>query len=411
MKYLVNIKQYIKSICELKKETTNNDDDKDFFSSRQYECQVTELSKLIASNNLINQIKNIYQSEKDAYIKNPKQRQGEQLDIIFTYFWIVFTYYRRQNNFSEMETFYLQEVEQFGFEFNNYPIKKHIDLLNKANSPKFYDKYDRLIKQSERMRKEHPSLSTQPGIIHHYCEMIAIYYERHLDLKDEKEDNVGQKQIKDALNKINDLIKEAEKNNSIDNIKLLKDKEYDEEQKIFNDKINEAVKYNLKVYDKYYVTRGRLLALSHEYALALESINKGIQKVYESSSPNKSTIDSYKLIANNISLIQAFDTSNSNYETLKSIKTDNFKVISIMTALLGFLLGSIEIFARVDEPIRIVLYICAYLGLILILLGICLVGVSLVLDDLKKKQKIYSIIILCIGALILTASLITAGII
>lgn len=48
--------------------------------------------------------------------------------------------------------------------------------------------------------------------------------------------------------------------------------------------------------------------------------------------------------------IRQFDLHNEKYKELEKIKVNNFKIIALMTTLLGFLLGSINIFSSVNNP-------------------------------------------------------------
>ena len=388
-----DLKRYILDFCKSKNSQTNYDPSvvKTYFDDRQVECTITEISKLIEQKRWLKQVEQEYSSLQNEFCHN--QNRERNLDPVFIYFYVIFTYYRRQKNFTKMEEFYKEGL----MEFKDYPIYNHIDLLCKANLPINFDKLEDLIRQSIKNQNKYPQLKQQEGVIHHYCEMVAIYYERNLDLKHKDE---AKKQIKDALEKVDNLIKENENKNKGNQVQL-------------NPTINSISEYieyfskqDLKNYDKYYVTKGRLLALNQQYSQALVSINKGISLVYDSDNPNKSTIDSYKLIANNISLIKAYDTSLENYESLRSIKTDNFKVISLMTAVLSFVLGSVQIFATVKSPVEIVTYLVAFLGLILILLGICLLGVSLVMKDCSKKEKKFIAGLIVLGVILLICILI-----
>ena len=356
-----DLKRYILDFCKSKNSQTNYDPSvvKTYFDDRQVECTITEISKLIEQKRWLKQVEQEYSSLQNEFCHN--QNRERNLDPVFIYFYVIFTYYRRQKNFTKMEEFYKEGL----MEFKDYPIYNHIDLLCKANLPINFDKLEDLIRQSIKNQNKYPQLKQQEGVIHHYCEMVAIYYERNLDLKRNDE---AKKQIKDALEKVDNLIKESENKNKGNQVQL-------------NPTINSISEYieyfskqDLKNYDKYYVT--------------------------------KSTIDSYKLIANNISLIKAYDTSLENYESLRSIKTDNFKVISLMTAVLSFVLGSVQIFATVKSPVEIVTYLVAFLGLILILLGICLLGVSLVMKDCSKKEKKFIAGLIVLGVILLICILI-----
>ena len=214
----------------------------------------------------------------------------------------------------------------------------------------------------------------EAGIKNFYCELIATYYERELEAKSDFESKTI---LKEALNIINSVIyTDVGKN-----------------------------------YDKFYATRGRLLVLLGRYDEGEYEIRRALSMVNVSDAENTSRTILYESYLIQGTSIRQFDLHNEKYKELEKIKVNNFKIIALMTTLLGFLLGSINIFSSVNNPFLMGMLLIAFCGLLLILCGTILFGLGLMFKDNKKKYKLYDLIVLVSGVIILAISLICLSVI
>lgn len=212
------------------------------------------------------------------------------------------------------------------------------------------------------------------GIKNFYCELIATYYERELEAKSDFESKTI---LKEALNIINGVIyTDVGKN-----------------------------------YDKFYATRGRLLVLLGRYDEGEYEIRRALSMVNVNDAENTSRTILYESYLIQGTSIRQFDLHNEKYKELEKIKVNNFKIIALMTTLLGFLLGSINIFSSVNNPFLMGMLLIAFCGLLLILCGTILFGLGLMFKDNKKKYKLYDLIVLVSGVIILAISLICLSVI
>lgn len=211
-----------------------------------------------------------------------------------------------------------------------------------------------------------------PGIINLYCESIANYYENNLDkIKD------NYTLILDAKNTMKGLV-----------------------DKTPNDKI----------YHKFYLTLGRLYSLVGEYEEGVKNIKKAIEKITFNSKRDV-LVKNYQqfLILN--TTIKAYNNSDNKIETLEEmtnqLKVDNIKALSILAAILGFVLGEISVFSNASSTKEMFVLMFTYGAIILSVIGIALLGIELLLLKRKKKNWLFIIIdlLMFIAGLLLTIRL------
>ena len=100
------------------------------------------------------------------------------------------------------------------------------------------------------------------------------------------------------------------------------------------------------------------------------------------------------------SFIRAYNLNDAKYRDLEKIKVNNYKMVALMTTLLGFLLGTITIFTQTPRAEDLALLMLAFLSLILVLAGVVLLGLSISIKEKKKQLYIYDISLISIGALL-----------
>ena len=76
-----------------------------------------------------------------------------------------------------------------------------------------------------------------------------------------------------------------------------------------------------------------------------------------------------------------------------------------MTTLLGFLLGAINIFTTVNDPFTLGMLMLCYAGLLFILLGAILFGLSLTFKERKIRLFVYDIGLLLSGIVVFSVTL------
>ena len=203
--------------------------------------------------------------------------------------------------------------------------------------------------------------------------MICKYFEYELD---ERKDQDNQKLLQLALICINKAIKIETHEKGLDN-----------------------------VYNKFYLDRGRILILLGQYAKGEDDILKSIE-LLPYSVDRESKINEYNQYLVKSSIIHAYDLNETKVEDLDRIKVSNYKSIALMTTLLGFLLGTINIFTTITDRFTLLCLMFGYCGLLLVLVGTILLGFSLNFKEHKKRLYVYDILILLFGALIFVGTMI-----
>lgn len=350
------------SIIEEAKAIINSDDFKKQVNTRKYEIDIT----LIAKKYIITE--QLY----DSLLEEIEKCYRNNIELSFTLFFILFTMCRRQNYKD-----YLELADSYDEKYEEYEIMKHIKLmaiLNKSSHPNVIYK---AIKESSKLvelKNEYCDFSCHVGALNVYTELICKYFEYHLDERQESQNQELLKQARDCIKNVIELEKK------------------------------EKGSYET-VYEKFYLNYGRVLILLGNYAKGEEQILKAINLLPESADRN-AKINEYNQYLLKASITHAYDLNEEKVKDLEKVKVSNYKSIALMTTLLGFLLGVINIFTTISDPFTLAMLMLCYLGLLFVLMGVVLCGLSLTLREKKVKLLVYDILIVVIGIIIFTITMI-----
>lgn len=329
-----------------------DDNFREYINNREFETDVTNIAKKIDT-------KAIGKKEVDKTISQLLKENNKPLAFIT--FFIFFTAYRR-NKIGNILDF----CNQYISDFLEYEITEHIKILAMYSNTANVNAYDTLIQRTEKLITKNGSLFTEhSGIINLYAELICAYYERNLDLRDGDEDHAL---LEKALAKIEHII-------TIEN------------------------------YHKYHLNRGRLLILLDKCDEGESEILKAISLIEQDSEDRENRVRLYEQYLIKASFIRAYDLNDAKYRELEKIKVNNYKMVALMTTLLGFLLGTITIFTETRTPKTLALLMLSFLSLILILAGVVLLGLSISFKERKKELYIYDLSLIGIGALLFIISM------
>ena len=223
------------------------------------------------------------------------------------------------------------------------------------------------------LKNENCDFTVHVGILNAYCELICKYFEFQLDERKERE-NI--EYLKNGLLCIKRAIKlETLEKGSVE-----------------------------KVYSKFFLNRGRLLILLGKHADGEADIVKSIE-LLPLSADRESKVTEYNQYLVKASIIHAYDLNEQKVEDLDKIKVSNYKSIALMTTLLGFLLGTINIFTTITDPFTLAMLMLGYAGLLLVLLGLILCGFTLTLHERKKTLLLYDVSLLIVGIIVFAVAL------
>ncbi len=323
---------------------------------REFEIKITEIASSYKMNE---ELEKSLEEEIKANIDGNKR-------YAFVLFFVYFTMCRRQNYGNILEL-----AKEYCDLFSEYEITKHINLMavlvKSTNASTIY----KAIKSGTKlvaMKTAECDFTVHTGILNAYSELICKYFEFQLDERKETE-NI--EYLKNGLLCIKQAIKiEKEEKGSLE-----------------------------KVYSKFFLNRGRLLILLGQYAKGEADIVKAIE-LLPLSADRESKVTEYNQYLVKASIIHAYDLNESKVEDLDKIKVSNYKSIALMTTLLGFLLGTINIFTTVSNPKTLAMLMLGYCGLLLILAGVVLLGFTLNFKERKIRLYIYDIGLILIGTLI-----------
>ena len=149
---------------------------------------------------------------------------------------------------------------------------------------------------------------------------------------------------------------------------------------------------------------GRILILRGKYAKGEDEIHNAISLISDSAD-RIAIVSEYNQYLLKSSIIHSYDLTEEKNKDLEKVKVNNYKSIALMTTLLGFLLGAINIFTSVTDPFTLAMLMLCYLGLLLILLGAVLFGLSITMKDKKVIEYIYTALLVVAGAVIFGVTL------
>lgn len=338
------------------KEITDKEDFETYVNLRECEERIAKMEDYIDLDSQLDEQMTEY-IEKNALTDNK---------VCYVLFQLLFTVYRRKR-YGNLEEY----VNKFLCFFKQYPFSEFIELLMIYNVKKDDQHLHELLLRSKRLTESKGltyDFTKHNGIINFYVEAVCTYFELNLD---QRETDLGKKYLPDALEKIENVI--------ASNIG--------------------------KVYSKFLLNKGRLEILLGNYDTGEEYIIKAIQNI-GFGVKRFFTVAEYEQFLTKLEMIKLYDKNDAKIKEVENARVDNIKSLSLMTALLSFILGAISVFSTVSDIKVLALLMVMYFGLIMLLLGILLLGVKLLYNDKNKRFGVFNIALLILGITILVASVV-----
>ena len=323
-----------------------------YVNSREYELEVTRIAGSIVVDKKI----------VDDLVEGVNRYYSTNKPLSFTLFFIVYTICRRQS-FGNV----LDLALSYEGEFEEYEIMKHIKLMAVLDIASHSSTLYKAIKESSKLvelSNDECDFTNHVGVLNVYTGLICKYFEYQLDERKEA-----------GIKKVIELEKQAKGS-------------YD------------------AVYSKFYLNYGRILILLGKYNKGEEEIQRAISLLPQSND-RTSKVNEYNQYLLKASIIHSYDLNEEKIKDLDKIKVSNYKSIALMTTLLGFLLGTINIFTTISDPFTLIVLMVGYCGLLMVLLGTILLGFTLTLKERKVRLYVYDILILLAGILVFAFALIT----
>ena len=334
-----------------------------YVNSREYELEVTRIAGSIVVDKKI----------VDDLVEGVKRYYSTNKPLSFTLFFIVYTICRRQS-FGNV----LDLALSYEGEFEEYEIMKHIKLMAVLDIASHSSTLYKAIKESSKLielSNDECDFTNHVGVLNVYTGLICKYFEYQLD---ERKEAGNKELLVKALNSIKKVIElEKQAKGSYD-----------------------------AVYSKFYLNYGRILILLGKYNKGEEEIQRAISLLPQSND-RTSKVNEYNQYLLKASIIHSYDLNEEKIKDLDKIKVSNYKSIALMTTLLGFLLGTINIFTTISDPFTLIVLMVGYCGLLMVLLGTILLGFTLTLKERKVRLYVYDILILVAGILVFAFALIT----
>lgn len=345
----------IKTVDDVMKFALNLIDEEDaksnfqkYFNTRDFEMKITEFVKILTLDDSgITTIENEMQ-------KNKKSNKP----YAFVLFFVLFSWMRR-NHYRSLQDLY----DDYATEFKDYEILAHIHgmlLINTGAQHKEIKKAIDSVGKLIENKSDNHDFSTHVGVLNLYTELVCQYFEGNLE---ERNSDASGELLGNALKYITKAIKQDES------------------------KENSA-------YPKFYLNKGRILILNKKYEEGERYIREAISKI-PLSNDRIYTVNDYSQYLIKSSMTKAYDTNAEKHEELDKLKEGNFKAVSLIMAVVGFLLGAINIFTEVKDTFTLLLLMVGYGGLMIMLAGIALFAFTLTVKKRNNKSLIYD------GALII----------
>lgn len=321
---------------------------KKYVNSRDFEETFSKLAGRLEFNDNI-----LSQAEQDILASPDKS-------FAFTLFFVLYTWIRR-NHYGSLAEFF----DKYGDRFKEYRICEHLSYLTvlaTSNNPK---ELKQTIKHAYNLinnKTENADFSQNVGVLNNYVELVCTYCELKFDDRDAKD--------------IDELL----------HIAL----EYND----YTIKSEEKIKEHS--YPKFYLNRGRLLVMLKRYNEGEDQIKYAIS-LLPASADRAMLVNNYSQYLAKSSMIRAFDKNNEKFEELDRFKVDSYKSVTLIMAIGGFLLGTINIFATVTEPFTLLMLMLGYCGLVLMLAGVVLLGFALNFKERKNRFLIFDIVLTVVG--------------
>ena len=320
-------------------------DDNEILLDRQFEEDLTSLA--LKTDNIylkIDDKKSNFPYDLVIYnlFSNDMETENPDYLILFCYVFILYTRLRRDGMYEKLSTLINRDLyrNELQSKFTNQSLFKHMEYMCEGfTKPLSLD----LINKCQVLAENNPK---QTGFVNHFAGLVAEYYSYHLD------DAMAAFKIK----KRRRIFFKKDDNETY--VKLKNDnKKYDIE---FCDQLQVATKLMEDVvkssdYDKFYATLGRLKALTSDYDVSRELINKAISKAPDGDD-RKSRVAVYKDYLSEIALIKAYyDTKVELWnvkvteESIRNEKVTNICYISIFSAIVSFFTASITSFSELSN--------------------------------------------------------------
>ncbi len=328
---------------------SDRDDFNEYANTRPFEKAV----KALASRT---QLERELEEGIENYIKENNQREHA---LCFVLFFTVYTIYRKNKTANVYEYTNLHKSDFCDYEFFSF-----LDIMAEYNVFKDDKSKYRIIKKTKALTDKE-IFSNHNGVINLYVEAVCEYFESNLE---EREDN--KVYLEDAKEKITALIKK-------------------EEEK----------------YAKFHLNLGRLEALLSNYNLAESHIREAIGMI-ETGKMHVYEVGEYEQYLMKVNMIKLYDQNDEKIKEVERIKSDNLKSMSLITALLAFILGAINVFSEVKDPQILVKLMVAYFGLVVVLLGVLLFGIRVIYNEKKNKFLTYSWLILLFGIAVFVTAIV-----
>ncbi len=354
-KFLSDVKNFAKEFSQ----TPNFEKE---VNERDYELKVTNLAKSCMINS------EIYDDLFKHFSSLLKLHNKKEA---FTVYFVLYTMCRRQN-FGDFLSLALEYVD----DFDEYEIMRHIKLMAILDKATHSTTLFKAIKESEKMvelKNEYCDFTNHTGVLNVYTALICKYFEYQLD---ERNDGNNKELLIKALKCIKNAI-DLEK--------------------------EEKGSYDL-VYPKFYLNYGRILILLGKYDKGEAEIQKAI-RLLQDSADRQALVTEYNQYLLKSSIIHSYDLNEEKIKDLDKIKVNNYKSIALMTTLLGFLLGAINIFTTITDPFTLGMLMLCYAGLLLVLLGSILLGLTLTFKEQKARLYIYDVLLIIFGVIIFGVTL------
>ena len=357
-----HIPKFLSDVKNFAKEFSQKPNFEKEVNERYYELKVTNLAKSCMINSEI--YDDLFQHFSSLLKLNNKKEA-------FTVYFVLYTMCRRQN-FGDFLNLALEYVD----DFDEYEIMRHIKLMAILDKATHSTTLFKAIKESEKMvelKNEYCDFTNHTGVLNVYTALICKYFENQLDER-------GDGNNKELLIKALKCIKNA--------IDLEKE---------------EKGSYDL-VYPKFYLNYGRILILLGKYDKGEAEIQKAI-RLLQDSADRHALVTEYNQYLLKSSIIHSYDLNEEKIKDLDKIKVNNYKSIALMTTLLGFLLGAINIFTTITDPFTLGMLMLCYAGLLFVLLGSILLGLTLTFKEQKARLYIYDVLLIIFGVIIFGVTL------
>ena len=319
-----------KSPCHFKK----------YVNTREYELAFSGLAGKVDFN-----------SEFIAQVEN-EINSAEDKCFAFTLFFVLYTWIRR-NHYGSLTDFF----DKYDDRFKEFKIIKHLEyltVLSTSNNPKELKQAIKNIYKLINEKTDEADFSENVGVLNNYVELVCTYCELKFDERGDKE--------------IDELLQQA--------------LEYNE----FTIKSEEKTKQN--AYPKFYLNRGRILVMLKQYNEGEDQIKYAISLLPVSADRSMQVNDYSQYLAKS-SMMRAYDKNSEKFEELDRFKVDSYKTVTLIMAVIGFLLGTINIFSKVEEPFTLLMLMLGYCGLVMMLAGVVLLGFALNFKERKKRFLIF----------------------